>query len=70
MIFKIIYYSILFYLIYKLAKYFARLFTKATKENNSVKGPRPKSKIEIKEEDIIEAEFEEIPEKKEEKKES
>ncbi len=65
MIFKLIYYIIIFYLIYKLGKYVVRLWLQGTKKNSEVQDQSPKTKLNIKKEDIVEAEFEDITEEKE-----
>ncbi len=67
MIFKLIYYIILFYLIYKLLRYLGKSLAKATRKNSEVYDSPKKPKVNIRKEDIIEAEFEEIPDEKEEK---
>ena len=67
MIFKIIYYAILFYLIYKLLQYLGKSLGRAARKNAEVHDSPTKPKVNIRKEDIIEAEFEEIPDEKEEK---
>ena len=68
MIFRIIFYSLLFYFIYKIAKRFFAA-SKGSAEKKNVVHPQPnQSKININKEDAIEAEFEEITEPEKEAK--
>ena len=67
--FRLIYYALIFYLIFRLVKFliakFIRAFEKDEGGNLHSTAPKGKFRENIREEDIVEVEFEEIPEDKE-----
>ncbi len=69
-LFMIFVYAFFFYLIYKALRFFIQYMSEpepAKKQHNA--SPKKQSKLQIKNEDIIEAQFEELkPEKKENRK--
>jgi len=71
MMFRIIYYAILFYIFYKVVSYLLRLFSASSKKNESESNPvkqkdTDRKRFNIEQKDIVEASFEEIKDDKKE----